>query len=440
MTSLIDKRLHQAMDLRLGEGEKALLWQEIVRAAEKDAPPAEEETNMKHRSLQTTLRIVLIAAVLTCIFTVTASATDLLGLRAIQLPEPSAPTAAAATIVPAASETAAPAESEAPVFVSITQPQAVPEELDAAVKEKVENARAAWSEWRTWKETSPELPQNPTVFDFSALGSGLVDIVEEDNGSLTLRFYGKEQMNFEDGELRFTGEPVETRRASAEEAAAHDAYTAYMSTEYGDYDFNYDIHSAREAEKLEEIAAKYGLALRRDLHLLWSRETVEESDAENNARNGTDFHTDTSDPRFLTNAALCERIREIGCHGELFRETPAGFDKLYYFDEGTFGVSYYVNLPSGERVSCYAYNSVYSTLSSGREIVSRIADPAALQTRTHTAPDGTELTILRGGEQVFLYTYLEGSFLEEEISGAADLSDADVDYIADFLLYQNIGK
>ena len=135
-----------------------------------------------------------------------------------------------------------------------------------------------------------------------------------------------------------------------------------------------------------------------------------------------------------------ERIREVGCHGDLFRETPAGFDKLYYFDEGTFGVSYYVNLPSGERVSCYAYNSVYSTLSSGREIVSRIADPAALQTRTHTAPDGTELTILRGGEQVFLYTYLEGSFLEEEISGAADLSDADVDYIADFLLYQNIGK
>ena len=114
------------MDLRLGEGEKALLWQEIVRAAEKDAPPAEEEMTMKHKSLQTTLRIVLIAAVLTCIFTVTASATDLLGLRAIQLPEPSAPTAAAATIVPASSETAAPAESEAPVFVSITQPQAVP--------------------------------------------------------------------------------------------------------------------------------------------------------------------------------------------------------------------------------------------------------------------------------------------------------------------------
>ena len=437
MTSLIDKRLHEAMDLRLGEREKALLWQDIVRAAEKDPPPQTEETIMKHRSLQTTLRIVLIAAVLTCIFTVTASATDLLGLRAVQLPAPSA----AVEEEPAAPEADHTEESAEPTLVSVTQPQAVPEDLDPAVKEKVENARAAWAEWRQWKETDPALPRDPAVFDFQALGSGLVDYVENEDGSLTLSFYGKEQMALEDGELRFTGEPLETRRATAEERAAHDAYMVYMSAEYGDYDFNYDIHSAREAEKLEEIAAKYGLNLRRDLHLLWSRETVEESDAANNAKNGTDFHTDTSDPRFLTNAELCERIRDIGCRGDLFTEIPRGFDKLYYFDEGTFAVSYYVNLPSsGERVSCYGYNSVYSTLSSGHEIVSRIEEPQALQTRTHTAPDGTVLTILRSGSQAFLYAYLDNSFFEEEIHGTEAMTDSDLDYIADFLCYQNIGK
>ncbi len=117
------------------------------------------------------------------------------------------------------------------------------------------------------------------------------------------------------------------------------------------------------------------------------------------------------------------------------------FVKVYYFDEGTFAVSYYVNLPSGgEPVLCYGYNSVYSTLSSGHEIVSRIEDPQALQTRTHTAPDGTVLTILYGGSQAFLYTYLDNSFFEEEITASGSLTDADLDYLADFLHYQNIGR
>ena len=439
MTSLIDKRLRQAMDLRLDEGEKALLWQEILRAAEKEAPPPTEETNMKHKSLQTTLRIVLIAAVLTCIFTVTASATDLLGLRAIQLPAPSA----AVETESAEIETESPEESAEPTLVSITQPQDVPEDLDPAVKEKVENARAAWAEWRHWKETDPALPQDPAVFDFRALGSGVTEYEENEDGGVTIRFYGKDQMHIDDstGELRYEGEPVETRTASPEELAAHDAYRVYMSNEYGDYDFNYDIHSPREAEKLEEIASRYGLNLRKDLHLLWSKETVEEMDAENNAKNGTDFHTDTSDPRFLSNAELCARIRDVGCHGELFTEIPQGFDKLYYFDEGTFAVSYYVNLPSnGERVLCYGYNSVYSTLSSGHEIVSRIQAPEQLQLRTHNCPDGTVVTILRGGNQAFLYAYLDNSFFEEEISGSEGMTDADLDFIADFLNYQNIGK
>jgi hypothetical protein len=423
------------MDLRLGEREKALLWQDIVRAAEKDPPPQTEETIMKHRSLQTTLRIVLIAAVLTCIFTVTASATDLLGLRAVQLPAPSA----AVEEEPAAPEADRTEESAEPTLVSVTQPQAVPEDLDPAVKEKVENARAAWAEWRQWKETDPALPRDPAVFDFQALGSGLVDYVENEDGSLTLSFYGKEQMALEDGELRFTGEPLETRSATAEERAAHDAYMVYMSAEYGDYDFNYDIHSAREAEKLEEIAAKYGLDLRHGSTLLWCKESVEEMDAEMNAAYGTDFHTDTSDSRFLPKAELIARIESVACHGDLFREEPRGFDKVYYFDEGSFCVSFYLD-SAGKRLNCYGYNSVYSTLSSGREVVSRIQQPEALETRTHTAPDGTVLTILRGGDQVFLYAYLDNSFFEEEITGNTDMTDADINFIADFLIYQNIGK
>ena len=46
------------------------------------------------------------------------------------------------------------------------------------MREKVENARAAWAEWRSWKETSPELPRDPalhepvTVEDY--VGNGFV--------------------------------------------------------------------------------------------------------------------------------------------------------------------------------------------------------------------------------------------------------------------------
>ena len=50
------------------------------------------------------------------------------------------------------------------------------------------------------------------------------------------------------------------------------------------------------------------------------------------------------------------------------------------------------------------------------------------------------LTILYGGSQAFLYTYLDNSFFEEEITASGSLTDADLDYLADFLHYQNIGR
>ena len=59
---------------------------------------------------------------------------------------------------------------------------------------------------------------------------------------------------------------------------------------------------------------------------------------------------------------------------------------------------------------------------------------------THTAPDGTELTLLQDGGQAFLYVYLDDSFFEESIQGPDDMTDADLDFIADYLIYSNIGR
>ena len=73
-------------------------------------------------------------------------------------------------------------------------------------------------------------------------------------------------------------------------------------------------------------------------------------------------------------------------------------------------------------------------------MLTRIQDPAKLQTRTHTAPDGTELTVLQGENEAFLYVYLNNSFFEEHITCESPLTDADVDYTADALVYSNIGR
>lgn len=219
------------------------------------------------------IRVLLLAAVIGSLLTVGAYAAGFLGSKAIVIPE---------------SQT-----GSGEALVSITQPQAVPEEMDSEIHAKVENARAAWDEWRTWRETSPDLPHEPTVF-LPPKGASVSNYVENEDGSYTLYYYGEEALALiyesENGEPDFSAaEPIEVRNATAEEMAMREEWMAYINLSYGDYDFNYDIHNETEAAKLEEIASKHGLRLRRCSTLLWSKETIAESEAEMNAKNGTDF-------------------------------------------------------------------------------------------------------------------------------------------------------
>ena len=143
------------------------------------------KTYFESRKTRTTRRIVhltLLAAVLISLLTIGAYASNFLGLKAIMIPEatieisntpalaaqPQAETEetgrAAPVFTPEPKEAAEQAAGNA--LVSITQPQAVPEELDSSIKEKVVNARAAWGEWQNWRETAAEIPHNPEVFNF----------------------------------------------------------------------------------------------------------------------------------------------------------------------------------------------------------------------------------------------------------------------------------
>ena len=107
-------------------------------------------------------------------------------------------------------------------------------------------------------------------------------------------------------------------------------------------------------------------------------------------------------------------------------------------------MSYYFDLLStGERVLCYGYNSMYGTLSSGADVVSAEDDLTTFTTRLYKTHDGTEVTISSNGESAYVYVYLENSFFAEHIFGleyGVELTDADINAIADMIVYSCIGK
>ena len=364
------------------------------------APAAGKKT--KARQGKRVYRTLLIAAIIASFMVTAAYAAGLLDFRALLMDK---------TV-----------EIDGQEFsrISLTQPQAVPEETETAgiqenalkdadqLEEKLAASKAAWAEWEDYRYNGIGLPE---AFSFVKEKSCGLLVTENDDGSVTVEI-------IDNGESEFM-------TVSAEEFEQFEAWGERQSGgTYGDYDFNYKVQSQEDADKLEEIAAKYGLKLRKGHQLLWSSET-----------------TGMSGDKFLTNQQLAEKTAEIGCAGNIFYETPAGFDKVYWYDEGTFCVSYFVELPSsGEQVSCYGYNSMYSTLSSGGEVINREQDLDSFTQRSHNAPDGTELSILSNGSDAYIYVYLENSFFAMHIRSENGMTEEDVNYIADTLNYSLIGQ
>lgn len=293
--------------------------------------------------------------------------------------------------------------------LSLSQPQAVPENLNPVIAEKVNNSRAAWAEWIQWHtEQDQSEPSLPAVLENEPEGVHAFDTRTNADGTITATYYAKD------------GTVLEERLLSVDEYAE---YEDFMRITSGDSKYDYNVYSDEQVAKLEEIAEKYGLALRGKSQVRWSSET-----------------TGQTGGSFLTNAQLAAKTAEFGNGGNIFRQTPDGFDKVYWFNEGTFAVSYYVELPSGERVNCYGYNSMYSTLSSGTEVVNWESDLSGFSERAYTTADGTEVTILSNGSSAYIYVYLENSFFAEHINGTNSLSDADLNAVADMINYSLISK
>ena len=345
----------------------------------------ERIVHMKSRRI---ISIALAAALILAMGAV-AYAADLFGIRAMFMRNTSS------------------ADNSNSGYVSFTQPQDVPEEMDAGIRAKIDNSTKAWAEWEAWRKDNgifePESCKAPEHTTSST-------VEKNDDGTYTMIFYSGIDEK----------EEIERRIVSAEDYQAFEAYWEAIAKGDTGYDFNYHVYSQEMADKLESIAANYGLKLRHQRISMFQN------------------HDEVA--MFSTREEITARINEICAGGKsFFRTEPTGYDKFYYFDEGTFAVSFYTtdNL-TNTGTSCYIYNSPYATMSSGYEIFEEVGDPSAFTVRNHTTPDGTDLTVLQNGTDYYAYVYLENSFVTVHIMQLNGLSDAEIDSILDMVDFSTI--
>jgi hypothetical protein len=297
-------------------------------------------------------------------------------------------------------------------IITLSQPQAVPEDLPE-VNELAEKSKQAWQEFQDRKNQLPEdeeydrlydLIINPTLTKYDST------YIENGDGTVTINycclpddFDWKDAIGLDEPPL----EVLESRVVSEEDYQRFwELYNQHTNYEC-EYDFNYWLESDDEKALLEDVAAKYGLNLRKSSTVVWSSET-----------------TGQSGSSYYTNAELTDMTNSF-CKGNIFYSTPDGFDKLYWYDEGTFGVSFYLPTDTPDRlIGYYGYNSVYTTLSTGTEVISG-STMDTYQSRTHVCPDGTEVEVLYDDTDAYFYVYLDDSFFAGHISVTSHNFDVD---------------
>ncbi len=372
--------------------------------------PASAQSSPEWSSGVKTKRIITLAFVAALIIALGAAAyaTGIFGLKtmAIDLEQQ-------ANIIPENTMSEIPDHT----IISVSQPQAVEDTVDAAIREKIENSAKAWAEWEAWRKENGI--HRPEVFEAPDDCAG-VGWEENEDGTYAVIFYTFEETDDENELFNHKLVEMERRVATAEEYEQEMAYIAAKGTGYGDYDYNYYVYSQEMGEKLESIAASYELKLRHKAELILQ-----------NYNGQTDLYT---------RGEILEKVNEICAGGKsFFRTEPVGFEKFYYYDEGTFAVNFYAGDALRDGVSCYLYNSPYGTLSSGREVINSVrGDVDSFTTRSHITPDGTELTVAQNSTNVCAYVYLENSYVAIDITAPDSLSEAEVDEVLDMVDFSTI--
>lgn len=382
-----------------------------------------EVINLNKHRRKTLRRSALIAAIVALLAALGAAAyaTDLFGLRAMAMDPTDNPVYEFAEQTDGSVQRTVNPEARR---ISLTQPQEVPDYMPEEVKRAVENSRLAWAEWEEYRASLPDT--TPAFMLNLPDGLAAIDTDYSDDGTCTITLYG-----YVDGELA----PIETHSAPSEEVKAWEDHLLLAAQGFGKYDYFYFARDAAGEVKLEEIAAKYGLALRGRSTQLGSSDTMK-AFAEEFGREYTPLDMD------IPNKELTQFISDNFCTGDFFREPPSGYDKVYYYDEGTFAVSFYFDgVTASDRTNdVYLYNSPYTTLSSGMEMYEIADAPDELYAREHTAPDGTVITVLADGNEIYAYAFLEKSYVTMRLYLPDGASDEDIDAALDRVNYSVINK
>lgn len=372
--------------------------------------PASAQSSQERSAGVKTKRIITLALAAALILALGAAAyaSDIFGLKtmAIDLEQQ-------ANIIPENTMSEIPDHT----IISVSQPQAVEDTVDAAIREKIENSAKAWAEWEAWRKENGI--HEPEVFEAPDDCAG-VGWEENEDGTYTVIVYMFEETDDENELFDHQLVEMERRTATAEEYEQEMAYIEAKGKGYGEYDSHYCVYSQDMEEKLESIAASYGLKLRHRSELMLQN-----------------FDGETE---LYTREEIIQRVNEICAGGgSFFRTEPTGFDKFYFYDEGTFAVSFYTDDALWDGVNCYLYNSPYGTLSSGREVIDTVlGDVDSFSTRSHITPDGTELTVTQNSTNVCAYVYLENSYVAIDITAPDSLNEAEVDAILDMVDFSTI--
>ena len=408
------------------------IWERALESAK--TLPSERRNRRGKNKGKNLRRSLLIAAVIASLMTVTALASEFYGFGSLVMNEREQPMAR--------EQSDGSLETTTVTVYDIGQTR--PYEGPDWAMEWVDKAQEAFGEWRSYKEEKLDAYYREKLPN---LGSFLLEEQDadfsgfdiEDNGDGTYTFtksYLEKDTEGGTG-IDIYGNPVPAYKNVPDPAtsvtvdqAEKDAFDAEMMRMaklggYGDYHHIYGVADAQEAEKLEALAAEYGLILR--------------------SGQVTRFAGDDSDEGL--NRSLGQAVGS----GDIYRQAPK-FDHYSTFQSGSFQSSAYIPLDDGRRLSTYLCSTAYNEMVDGREVGGfTVREDEPMTTRSYTAADGTELTISQNSTQAIIYAYLDKSYITMTVQinnlrspGVQEtdfsLDEDTVNYAADFINYKNIGK
>ena len=409
------------------------IWQRAMEQAK--AQPSERGSRRNKGGGKKLRRTLLIAAVIASFMTVTALASEFYGFGSLVREEREQ--------LMAQEQPDGSLDSSTVTVYDIGQTR--PYEGPDWAMEWVDKAQEAFSEWRSYKEEKLDayyreklsnLKDILTISDNGGPGYDGIDVQDNGDGTYTFTLwrYEEDPDNLAPGifgnmapAYKEVLDPATSVTVDQAEKEAFDEEMLRMATlgGYGDYHHIYGVADAEGAEKLEELAAEYGLSLR--------------------SGQVTKYAGDDSDE------GLNQSLGQAVGSGDIYREAPE-FDHYSTFQSGSFQSAANITLSDGRKLSTYLCSTAYGEMVDGWELGGfTVREDEPMSTRSYTAADGTELTISQNSSQAIVYAYLDKSYITMTMEinsyrspGVPEtnfsLDEAAVNYGADFINYKNIGK